>query len=96
MDRFKKNMQRERKIVPTSSFVCLFWVEVVRPSQQTCAHPEGFVRGGPTLYFCDEGKEDPDTTKSRPLFSRQQNAIKMAFHRRADDGPTLNAGLVAI
>ena len=48
------------------------------------------------LYFCDEGKEDPDTTKSRPLFSRQQNAIKMAFHRRADDGPTLNAGLVAI
>ena len=71
MDRFKKNMQRERMIVPTSSFVCLFWVEVVRPSQQTCAHPEGFVRGGSNfdvfvLYFCDEGKEDPDTTKSRP------------------------------
>ena len=47
----KEYAKRERKIVPTSSFVCLFWVEVVRPSQQPCADPEGFVRGGPTLTF---------------------------------------------
>ena len=31
-----------------------------------------------------------------PLSARQRNAIQMAFCWRADDGPTLNAGLVAL
>ena len=31
-----------------------------------------------------------------PLSARKRNAIEMAFRLRADDGPTLNAGLVAL
>ena len=31
-----------------------------------------------------------------PSSARQQNAIEMAFRWRADDGPTLNASLVAL
>ena len=58
-----------------------------------------FVRGGPTLTFffllVDEWWEDPNTTRSGPSLACQRNAIEMAFHRRADDGPTLNAGSVA-
>ena len=48
--------------------------------------------------FCilvDEGWKDPNTTLSGSLSARQQNAIKMAFRWRANDGPTLNAGSVA-
>ena len=39
----------------------------------SCADPESFVRGGPTLTFfssfllIDEGREDPSTTISGPL-----------------------------
>ena len=43
-----------------------------------------------------ETREDPNTTKSRPSSARQQSAIYMAFRWRADDGPTLKAGLVAL
>ena len=57
--------------------------------------PESFVRGGPTLMFFDEGRERSSTTISGPSSARQQNAI-MAFRWHADDGPTLNAGLVAV
>ena len=42
-----------------------------------------------------EGREDPNTTKSGPSSARQRNAIEMAFRWRADNGQTLNAGLVA-
>ena len=42
---------------------------------QTCADPECFVRGGPTLTgFFDEGREGPNTTISGPS-PAQQNAI---------------------
>ena len=44
-------------------------------------------------FLVDEGREDSKTTKSGPSSARQRNAIEMAFHWRADDGPTLNAGL---
>ena len=57
------------------------------------ADPESFVRGGPTLtmFFFDEGKEEPNITISRPLSIHQRNAILMAFCWLADVGPTLNA-----
>ena len=47
------------------------------------------------FFVVDEGWEDPNTTLSGPSSTRQRNAIEMAFRWRADDGPTLNAGLVA-
>ena len=55
---------------------------------KACTDPESFVRGGPVLTFfphflVDEGREDPNTTKSRPSLACQRNC-------RADDGPTLN------
>ena len=59
---------------------------------QPCADPESYVRGGPTLIFLvDEGREDQNTTIGGPSSARQRNA----FCWRADNGPTLNAGLVA-
>ena len=48
------------------------------------------------VFLVDEGKEDPNTTKSWPSSTRQRNAIVMAFPLRADDGPTLNAGSVTL
>ena len=42
------------------------------------------------------GGGDPNTTLSGPSLARQRNAIEMVFHGRADDGSTLNAGLVAL
>ena len=55
----------------------------------TCADPESFVRGGPTLTFfffllfffflVDESREDPSTTISGPSEARQRNAIKWRF-----------------
>ena len=44
----------------------------------------------------DKGIEDRNTAINRPSSARQRNAISMAFRWRADDGPTLNAGLVAL
>ena len=48
------------------------------------------------FFVIDEGIEDQNITINRPSSARQRNAIKMAFRWRADDGPTLNAGLVAL
>ena len=48
------------------------------------------------LFLLAEGREDPNTFLSEPLWARQRNAIKMAFHWRADDGTTLNAGLAQL
>ena len=40
----------------------------------SCADPESFVRGGPTLttffFKFDEGRKDPNTTISRPSSAR--------------------------
>ena len=47
-----------------------------------------------TFFQFEEG--DPNTTISGPSSVRQQNTIEMAFRWRADGGPTLNAGLVAL
>ena len=55
------------------------------------------VSGGPTLitffFYLMNVRKDPNTTISGPSSAHQRNAILMAFRRRADDGPTLNAGL---
>ena len=40
------------------------------------------------------GERIENTTKSGPSSARQRNAIEMAYRWRADDGPTLIAGLV--
>ena len=61
--------------------------------------PESFVRGGPNLteaFLVDEGRENPNTSKSGPSSAYQQNAFKMAFCWRVDGGSTLNASLVAL
>ena len=63
-------------------------------AKTACADPERFARGGPTFFY--KGKEDPNSIKYGPLSTRQRNAIQMEFHWRADDGPTLNAGLAAL
>ena len=48
------------------------------------------------LFLVDEGRKDPNTaTISGPSPARQRNAIQMAFCWRANDDPTLNAGLEA-
>ena len=58
--------------------------------------PRKFCQGGPTLTLFFYGRrEDPNTTKSGLSSARQQNAIKMAFRWRADDGSILNDCLVA-
>ena len=46
----------------------------------SCADPESFVRGGPTLtafffFLVDEGRDSTNTTISRPSLARQRNAI---------------------
>ena len=43
------------------------------PSTASCADPESFARGDPTFF--DNGKEDPNSTKSRPSTARQRIAI---------------------
>ena len=67
-------------------------------ASQACADPEFCQRASNFDYFflVDEGREDPNTTISGPSLARQRNAILMAFRWRADDGPTLNAGFVAL
>ena len=39
------------------------------------------------IFLVDEGTDDPNVSKSRPSLARQRNA---------DNGPTLNAGLLAM
>ena len=55
----------------------------------TCANPD-------KKNLVDKGVgEDPSTTISGSSSVHQRNAIEIAFHWRANDGPTLNAGLIA-
>ena len=67
--------------------------------------PRKFSQRGPNLFdnvfiyfifLVNEGIDDPNAILSGPSSARQRNAISMAFRWRADDGPTLNAGLVAL
>ena len=56
---------------------------------------ESFVRGGPTFFLVHGGREDPDTNISGLSMAPRQTPL-MAFCWRADDGPTLYSGLVAL
>ena len=65
----------------------------------TCADPVSFVSGAPTLtvlFVFDELREDPNTNINGLLSAQLRKAILMAFRWRANDGPTLNAGLAAL
>ena len=53
-----------------------------------------FCQRGPTFF--SEGREDSNTTISGRSLARQRKAINVAFHWLADDGLTLNVGLVAL
>ena len=68
--------------------------------REPCADPESFVRGGPTLttfFFNLMGwREDRNATTSGPSSARHRNANEMTFRWHADNGPTLNAGLLAL
>ena len=61
-----------------------------------CKNPGRFVRGGPTLtkaflfFLVDVGEKI-----QIPLKAGHHRPIKIAFYLRADDGPTLHAGLAA-
>ena len=68
----------------------------------SCPDPESFVRGGVQLrqhfffFLFDEGREDPNTTISGAIIGPPAKRHLMAFLWRADDGPLLNADLVAL
>ena len=48
-----------------------------------------------TFFLVDKGIEDPNTAINGPSSACQRNTIEMAFRWWANDGPTLNVGLVA-
>ena len=64
----------------------------------SCADPESFVRGGPTLTTFLFSLMRGDIIQIPLLAGHQWPASEtpMAFRWRADDGPTLNDGLVAL
>ena len=66
---------------------------VMRGSRKFCRKRSNFDN---VSFLVDEGREKPNTTLSGPSSARRRNAIKMAFRWRADDVPTLNAGLVTL
>ena len=55
----------------------------MRGSRKFCQRGSNFDN----VFLVDEGREDPSNTISGP---------SSAFRWRADDGPTMNAGLVAL
>ena len=57
--------------------------------------PESFIRGGPTLaifFYLMKGERFQIALKT----GHHRHTREMAFRWLADDGPTLNAGLVAL
>ena len=68
-----------------------------RPTARFCQRGSNF-ENVLFSFLVDEGREDPNTTIRGPSLAHQRNAstVQMAFRWRADDGLTLNAGLVAL
>ena len=56
------------------------WIHVL-----SCADPENFARGGPTLTT--QGREDPNSTKRGPSSAWIQIALKEGHHRPASERP---------
>ena len=48
------------------------------------------------MFLVDEGNRDSNATIIGPSLARKQNAILMAFRWRANYGPTLNTGSIAL
>ena len=48
------------------------------------------------VFLVNEGREGPNITISGTSSARQRNLIEMVSRWRAEDGPTLNACLVAL
>ena len=66
----------------------------------TCADPESFARGGPILitlfFFFNSTKNSAQHCQIALKAGHHRPASETAFRWRADDGRTLNAGLVAL
>ena len=62
---------------------------IMRGSRKFCQRGPNLIK---IFFLVDEGMEDPNVTINGPSSARQQNA----FRWRAEDGPILNAGLVAL
>ena len=71
-------------------------VQNKRGSRKFCQRGSKFDYVFFLLFLVVEGFEDPNITKNGPSSARQRNVIEIAFRWRADDGPTLNASLVAL
>ena len=63
-------------------------LRILHGSREFCQRGSDFDN---VFFLVDEERDDSNTTISGPT-----NAIKMAFHCRTVDGPTLNAGLVTL
>ena len=79
-------------------------VKYLKSDDQTRSDLESFVRGVQRFllffffrfFYLLGWRVDRNATKSGTLSARHRNAIPMAFCWRADNGPPLNAGLVAL
>ena len=66
-------------------------------SKQNHAWIQKFCKSGPNfdyIFLVDEWREDPSNTIREPSTACQRNAVAFRWH--TDDGPILNAGLVAL
>ena len=82
-------------LVPQYSIACM--LKGMRGSRKFCQRGSNFDKFFFFFFFFFfERREDPNTTICGPTSARKRNAIQMAFRWRVDDGPTLNAGLVAL
>ena len=63
----------------------------MRGSRKFCQRGSKFDN----IFLVDEGKEDPNTAINRHHRPASETPL-LAFRWRADDGQTLNAGLVAL
>ena len=66
-------------------------IEIMRGSRKFCQ------RGSQLdIFLADERREDRNASISGPSLAHKRNNISMVFRWCDDDGPTLNAGLLAL
>ena len=72
-------------------------VQALASGLSPCADPESFVRGGVGQRFFKLMREGGSKYNYEwAIIGPPEKRDSMAFRWRADDGPTLNAGLVAL